>query len=72
MESWVRLVVDERRFPTDGYGMPSKASDRNCGADPPKNEAGRIGTSCPKEMSSRLVSAGNGSSIAANSFNKES
>jgi len=36
-----------------------------------KNESGRAGMFCRKEESSRLVSAGNGPCIVANSFQQE-
>src|SRR6267154_38976 len=65
-ESSARLGADKRSFGIPGNGTYSKISDRRLGADPPKNESGRVGNtgSCSSfDATSKYVSFGNGSCI---------
>jgi|SRR5712671_2831657 len=63
--SMTRPLADKSSFGTDGTGMLSNLSSRRCGADPPKNESGRIGITWLYAETSRYVSSGNGFCIAA-------
>jgi len=63
--SVTRPGADKSSFGIDGNGMLLNLSVRRRGADPPKNESGKIGATSPYTETCRSVSSGNGFRIAA-------
>ena len=73
-ERVTRSRVDKSSFLIAGNRMSHKLSDCRVGADPPKNESGKVGTSSRYDndkASSSSISAGKGSLIVASSSNNE-
>src|SRR6266851_3395421 len=73
MRRVTRSVADKSSFCGAGNEMPCRSSDRRCGADPPRNESGRLDC-CPSssaDESCRDVSAGSGTLILANLLNSD-
>jgi len=66
-----RFRIDKSSLLTSGKGIPEKPSERRRGADPPRNDSGRVGTFPPSEYNSKCVSFGNGFSTAAIFFIRE-
>src|SRR5712671_7432471 len=64
-ESSTRPLTDKSSFGIIGNGMLLNLSVCRHGADPPKNESGRIGTTPRYTQTSRCVNCGNGFCIAA-------
>ena len=54
---------DKSSFGNAGKSTPSWWSDRRRGADPPRNESGRVGDTATCERKRRSVSAGYGSYV---------
>ncbi len=63
-----RWVADKSRFGNPGNGAACNMRDRRRGPDPRKNESGRNGAVSERDSSVRLVSSGNGTCSAAQTF----
>jgi len=65
-----RSLVDKSSLGNARNGMPHNKTSRRRGADPPKNELGRVGGFSSSGARWRYFNSGNGFFIAANFFNR--
>src|SRR5712671_4236013 len=68
--SMTRPLADKSSFGIDGSGILLKLSFCKRGAEPPKNESRKTGTTSPSTQTCRCVSSGNGFCIAATNLSQ--